>query len=364
MRKVKILGDISEIANWLQTSAYTILHCSLDSSYSTAPWAMLSANASQAVRQLSTLKSLPLKRLRWWTVLEGFIRFCSSGVFVICISGNIWTFFAQNLLLESSKNQPITSLGKSNPIGIPFNVPSILCLRQFFTRRLNENQTCCKVSWRPYVKTLWLASAGFASAGFISLRLKRRKNTNSLSLNVLISSRHKEPNTWNHSHTPGKKRTLPAAHFIQVAAPQRWSRGCQHAVAVCWEHTQHERLMRRAENGGRQPWLLAILWDVLLRQWIRETKWTKVRMSSRWIASSTWCWQTNSGGVYCTLHLYWPNIFRLSRWWDKDLMQYLPIISIINVESKLDSQSLVCRSPFQVHFKSIWSPYKYFSRVQ
>lgn len=60
-----------------------------------------------------------------------------------------------------------------------------------------------------------------------------------------------------HPHSGGK-RTVPAAHFIQVAAPQRWSHGCKHSVAVCWEHMQHERLMQRAENGGRQPWLLAI----------------------------------------------------------------------------------------------------------
>lgn len=77
---------------------------------------------------------------------------------LVCLSSTYLVTFQPSsqrtlLLLQLSKNQPITSLGKSNPIGIPFNVPSTLCLGQTFDPAI--------------MKTLWLASAGF-----ISLRLR------------------------------------------------------------------------------------------------------------------------------------------------------------------------------------------------
>ena len=70
---------------------------------------------------------------------------------MMCCFGMIHAILQVLLMCLSStylvlaKTQPMTSLGKSNPIGIPFNGPSILCLR-LLTLCLKENQTCCKVS--------------------------------------------------------------------------------------------------------------------------------------------------------------------------------------------------------------------------
>jgi hypothetical protein len=185
---------------------------------------------------------------------------------------------------------------------------------------------------------------------FHFIEAQRRKKTNSLSLSALIGK----------SHTQGEKRTVPAAHFIQVAAPQRWSHGCKHSVAVCWEHMQHERLMQRAENGGRQPWLLAIsLRDVLLpEEWMDP--WNKMDQGPHVplrtqdlevdLPVTTWCGRTNFPWE-CTVHDC------KSLWLLAEHLSYVPVMrqGLGAVPSKYQGRvkaglSIVgLESPFQVH---------------
>ena len=274
IRKHRSLGDISEAdKRW---------HCSLDSPYCALGYAIGQCIASSATTL--NVKSLPLKRLRWWAVLdESCDSVALAGVFVIYVPCNISTFFAKNPASASVVKEP----AHHQPWQIQPDRHTLQC----------SLHTLPRANFWPCAHEDPVAS----QCCFHFIEAQRRKKTNSLSLSALIGK----------SHTQGEKRTVPAAHFIQVAAPQRWSHGCKHSVAVCWEHMQHERLMQRAENGGRQPWLLAIsLRDVLLlEEWMDP--WNKMDQGPHVplrtqdlevdLPVTTWCWRTNFPWE-CTVH--------------------------------------------------------------